>query len=217
MLNKSQTVAAIETMMTEFPDAKSELKADSDFHFLLAVILSAQATDKSVNSATPALFRRFPQPEDLAVADVKEVEQYIKNIGLYKNKAKYLVACSRSLMENYHSQVPQTMKGLTSLAGVGRKTADVVLADCFNIPTIAVDTHVARICKRLRNVSQKDTPAQIEQILMKKLPRSMWIRAHHTLIFWGRYRCQARKPLCETCPLFSVCQEGQNRLKQDIN
>lgn len=217
MLNNSQTVAAIKVMMNEFPDAKSELKAASNFHFLVAVILSAQATDKAVNSVTPALFQRYTKSEELAFADVKEVAGYIKSLGLYKNKAKYLVACARMLVEQYHSEVPHSLTELTSLPGVGRKTAAVVLADCFGVPTIAVDTHVARTCKRLRIVAQKDSPAQVEQVLMKKLPRSMWIRAHHTMIFWGRYRCTARKPACETCPLLSICQEGKKRIEKLAN
>lgn len=213
MMNKKQTIAAVQTMMEEFPDAKSELNADSNFHFLLAVILSAQATDNSVNKVTPALFERYINPASLAQAESSEVEDYIKNIGLYKNKARYLIACAQKLVTDFSGVVPQTLSELTSLPGVGRKTADVVLGDCFGVPSIAVDTHVTRITKRLRIVGPKDTSRKIEDILMKKLPQSMWIRAHHTMIFWGRYRCTARKPRCATCPLLKQCHEGQMRVK----
>ena len=213
MMNKKQTIAAVQTMMEEFPDAKSELNADYNFHFLLAVILSAQATDKSVNKVTPALFERYIDPASLAQAESSEVEDYIKNIGLYKNKARYLIACAQKLVTDFSGVVPQTLSELTSLPGVGRKTADVVLGDCFGVPSIAVDTHVTRITKRLRIVGPKDTPRKIEDILMEKLPQSMWIRAHHTMIFWGRYRCTAKKPRCATCPLLKQCREGQMRVK----
>ncbi len=213
MMNKAQTMDALKIMMKRFPEAKTSLVANSKFHFLLAVILSAQATDRSVNLATPALFRLFPRPSDLARAKQAEVQDLIKNIGLYKNKAKYLIACSKKLVTDFDSQIPDTLKGLQSLPGVGRKTADVVLAECFGIPTIAVDTHVARVTKRLQMVPQKATPIEIERLLMRKLPQGIWIKAHHTIIFWGRYQCLARSPKCQTCPLINVCAKGQQLMK----
>ena len=212
MLDAQQTQTAIKIMGEVFPQAKTSLVADSPFHFLLAVILSAQTTDKAVNQLTPVLFKQYPTPESLAAADEKTVRAMIKTIGLYRNKAKYLIACSQGLVEKFSSQVPQTRQELMQLAGVGRKTADVVLAECFQIPAIAVDTHVSRVAKRLAIASPTASVLQIEQTLMKKLPQAMWIAAHHRMIFWGRYQCMARNPKCQTCPLLFLCAYGQKNL-----
>lgn len=214
MLDAKQTQTAIKIMGKVFPQAKTSLVADSPFHFLLAVILSAQTTDKAVNQQTPALFKRYPTPESLAVADEKTVRSMIKTIGLYRNKAKYLIACAQGLVEKFSGQVPQTRQELMQLAGVGRKTADVVMAECFQIPAIAVDTHVSRVAKRLAIVSPTANVLQIEQMLMKKLPQTMWIAAHHRMIFWGRYQCMARNPKCQTCPLLFLCAYGQKNFKK---
>ena len=162
MLDAKQTLKAIQIMGKTYPTTGSSLVADSPFHFLMAVILSAQTTDKAVNLITPALFERFQTPADLANATASEVEPYIKTIGLYRNKAKYLVACAQGLVDKFAGQVPKTHKGLMSLAGVGRKTADVVLAECFGIPALAVDTHVGRIAKRLAMVASDANVTQIE-------------------------------------------------------
>ncbi|KRM97500.1 endonuclease III [Liquorilactobacillus aquaticus DSM 21051] len=212
MLSNKDTVKAIEVMGEKFPDARTSLKADTDFHFLLAVILSAQTTDKAVNLLTPRLFARYPLPEDLAAANLEEVIPFLRSIGLYRNKGKYIIACAADIVAKFNGQVPQTRRELMQLSGVGRKTADVVLAECFNIPTIAVDTHVTRVSKRLHIVPQKADVLTIEKILMKKLPEDLWIKAHHCMIFWGRYQCMARKPLCEECPLLLMCAEGQKRV-----
>lgn len=213
MLDAKQTLKAIQIMGKTYPTTGSSLVADSPFHFLMAVILSAQTTDKAVNLITPALFERFQTPADLANATASEVEPYIKTIGLYRNKAKYLVACAQGLVDKFAGQVPKTHKELMSLAGVGRKTADVVLAECFGIPALAVDTHVGRIAKRLAMVASDANVTQIEQTLMDKLPKEMWITAHHRMITWGRNQCLARNPKCQTCPLLFMCQEGQKRLQ----
>ena len=213
MLDSKETQYALQEMGKMFPNATTSLIADSDYHFLLAVILSAQTTDKAVNKITPALFDRYKYPIDMAKADPKEVAKYIKTIGLYKNKAKYLVECSKMLVENFNSVVPKTHKKLMSLSGVGRKTADVVLAERFGVPAFAVDTHVYRISKRLAIVPEDATVRETERILMSKVPKEDWIKSHHRMIFWGRYQCMARAPKCETCPLLEICQEGQKRIK----
>lgn len=212
MLDAKETTYAIEVMGQMFPNATTSLTKTDPFHFLLSVILSAQATDKSVNLATPALFERYKTPLELANASQTEVESYIKTIGLYRNKARYLIKCSQELVARFNGEVPKTRKELMSLSGVGRKTADVVLAECFNIPAFAVDTHVSRVAKRLGMVEPDSSVLEIEKTLMKKVPKDMWIKAHHRMIFWGRYQCMAKNPKCLSCPLLDICPEGQKRV-----
>ncbi|KRL00059.1 endonuclease III [Liquorilactobacillus capillatus] len=213
MLSGKDTVKAITIMSEKFPEARTSLEADTDFHFLLAVILSAQTTDKAVNLLTPRLFDTYPTPATLAVAEIEDVIPLVHSIGLYRNKGKYIIACAKDIVHKFGGQVPRTRQELMQLAGVGRKTADVVLAERFNIPAIAVDTHVTRVSKRLRIVPQKADVLTIEKTLMKKLPKDLWIKAHHCMIFWGRYQCTARNPHCADCPLLSMCAEGQKRVK----
>ncbi len=179
---------------------------------MLSVILSAQTTDKAVNLVTPALFERYKDPVDLANASQAEVESYIKTIGLYRNKARFLIKCSQELVERFDGVVPKTRKELMSLSGVGRKTADVVLAECFGIPAFAVDTHVSRVAKRLGMVPADSDVLTIEKILMQKVPQDLWIKGHHRMIFWGRYQCMARNPKCSSCPLLDICPEGRSRV-----
>lgn len=212
MLTNREIRQAVQVMRQTFPNAGTTLKADTTFHFLLATILSAQATDKSVNLATPALFRRFPGPQELAAVEPVDVEPYIQQLGLYHNKAKYLVNCARSIMTDFGGQVPQTRKELMSLPGVGRKVADVVLAECFKIPAFAVDTHVSRVARRLQMVEPHATLLQIEKRLMAAIPQDKWLAAHHSMIFWGRYQCTARNPKCANCPLLSICKYGQDNV-----
>ncbi|WP_027107306.1 endonuclease III [Ligilactobacillus ceti] len=210
MLNAQETTYAIEVMGKTYPEAiKSTLDADSDFHFLIAVILSAQTTDKAVNKLTPALFARYPDAKSLAQADV---EYYLKSIGLYKNKAKYIVTCAKEIVTKFSGQVPQNKKDLMSLAGVGRKTANVVLSDRFNVPALAVDTHVSRVSKRLAMVPSDASVTQVETILMSKIPKNLWSAAHFRMIYWGRERCTARKPRCFDCPLLAMCMTGQKNM-----
>lgn len=204
---------AIEKMYQMFPEAHGELQHKNPYELLIAVILSAQATDVSVNKATPALFEAFPTPEDLAAASVDEIIPKIKTIGLYRNKAKNIKACAQQLLENFDGQVPTTRESLVSLSGVGRKTANVVLGDAFDIPAIAVDTHVERVSKRLRICKLNASVLEVEETLMRKVPETLWVKTHHTLIFFGRYHCTARNPHCEGCPLLEMCQEGKNRMK----
>lgn len=213
MLSKQKTMEAIEKMYQMFPEAHGELQHNNPYELLIAVILSAKATDVSVNKATPALFEAFPTPEDLAAASVEEIIPKIKTIGLYRNKAKNIKACAQQLIENFGGQVPTTREALVSLPGVGRKTANVVLGDAFGIPAIAVDTHVERVSKRLRICKLNASVLEVEETLMRKIPEDLWVKTHHTLIFFGRYHCTARNPRCEVCPLLDMCQEGKNRMK----
>lgn len=212
MLNNHEIYEAIKVMRKEYPEAGTTLTADTHFHFLLAVILSAQSTDQSVNNLTPALFERFPLPKDLAAAEPTDVEPYIKRLGLYHNKAKYLVNCARKLVTDFDGQVPRTLTELTSLPGVGRKVANVVMAECFGIPAFPVDTHVSRVARRLAMVPPKASVLTVEKRLREAVPKEKWLDAHHSMIFWGRYRCMARNPRCNDCPLLPICITGQQNV-----
>ncbi|RGC45944.1 endonuclease III [Absiella sp. AM29-15] len=192
-----------------FPNAECELIHKNAFELLIAVVLSAQTTDASVNKITPGLFEAFPTPQALADADIKDVENKIRRIGLYRNKAHSIKELSRALVENFDGVVPETMKELTSLAGVGRKTANVVRSVCFDIPSIAVDTHVERISKRLGLAKPQDSVEKVEEKLKRKIKRERWNRAHHLFIFFGRYHCTARNPKCESCPFQSFCKKDK--------
>lgn len=192
MLSKKKTVEVIEAMGELFPDAKCELTHRNAFELLIAVMLSAQTTDVSVNKITPNLFDRYPTPEAFTTAPLEDIMNAIKTIGLYRNKAKYIKGCCQKLVDEFNGEVPRTRKELESLPGIGRKSANVVLSVAFNVPAIAVDTHVERVTKRLGICPPDATVRQVEEILMKKLPPEMWSIAHHRLIFFGRYQCTAR-------------------------
>ncbi|WP_430609140.1 endonuclease III [Enterococcus sp. DIV0876] len=213
MISKDKTLQAVETMFEMFPDAHGELVSRNAFEMLIAVILSAQATDVSVNKVTPALFAAYPTPQALSAAPVEEIMEKIKSIGLYRNKAKNIKACASELLLRFDGQVPQTREALVSLPGVGRKTANVVMGDAFGIPAIAVDTHVERVSKRLRICRLDANVIEVEQTLMKKIPENLWVKTHHSMIFFGRYHCTARAPKCEICPLLPMCQDGKIRMK----
>lgn len=217
MISKEKTLEVINIMAEMFPNAECELTHRNPFELVIAVALSAQATDVSVNKVTPALFDKYPTPEAFIAAPLEDIMNMIKTIGLYRNKAKNIKACCEMLIERFNGEVPQTREELILLPGVGRKTANVVLGDAFGVPAIAVDTHVERVSKRLRIVKQGANVLEVENALMKKIPKEMWIKTHHRMIFFGRYHCLARQPKCETCPVFSYCQEGKNRLKQKKN
>lgn len=212
MLNNEEINTALQVMRKHFPNAGTTLKADSTFHFLLATILSAQSTDKSVNLVTPPLFADYPTPQSLAGAEPSEIEPYIQSLGLFHNKAKFLVGCARKLVSDYHGQVPKERKELMALPGVGRKVANVVMAECFQIPAFPVDTHVSRVARRLAMVPPKATILQIEKRLMAAVPREQWLAAHHSMIFWGRYQCTSRNPKCSHCPLLTMCKYGQENV-----
>jgi endonuclease III len=187
-----------------YPNATTELNHANPFELLISTILSAQATDVSVNAAAPALYKKYPDAFTLAQATPEEVIPYIKTIGLYRNKAKNIVAAAQQLVEKHNGEVPNDFEAVTSLPGVGRKTANVVLSNAFGHPAIAVDTHVGRLSRRL-GLSKHDNPDKVEADLQKVFPVEQWIFAHHALILHGRRVCQARKPLCEVCALSALC------------
>ena len=212
MLSKTKTIEAVQTMGDLFPDAHCELNHRNAFELLIATILSAQATDVGVNKVTPKLFGRFPTPAHLAKASEEAVIECIQSLGLYRSKAKNIRLCAQQLIERFNGEVPRTREELVSLAGVGRKTANVVMSVAFNIPAFAVDTHVERISKRLQICRQKDTVLEVEETLCRKIPKELWSRAHHWMIFFGRYHCIARKPKCHECPLLEMCAFGQREV-----
>ena len=212
MLSKTKTIEAVQTMGDLFPDAHCELNHRNAFELLIATILSAQATDVGVNKVTPKLFERFPTPAHLAEASEESVIECIQSLGLYRSKAKNIRLCAQQLLERFNGEVPRTREELVSLAGVGRKTANVVMSVAFNIPAFAVDTHVERISKRLQICRQKDTVLEVEETLCRKIPKELWSRAHHWMIFFGRYHCVARKPKCHECPLLELCAFGQREV-----
>lgn len=212
MLSKTKTIEAVQTMGDLFPDAHCELNHRNAFELLIATILSAQATDVGVNKVTPKLFERFPTAAHLAEASEEAVIECIQSLGLYRSKAKNIRLCAQQLIERFNGEVPRTREELVSLAGVGRKTANVVMSVAFNIPAFAVDTHVERISKRLQICRQKDTVLEVEETLCRKIPKELWSRAHHWMIFFGRYHCIARKPKCHECPLLEMCAFGQREV-----
>ena len=183
------------------------------FQLLIATILSAQCTDARVNLVTKELFLKYTCPEDFAKADVKELEKDIHSTGFYHHKAKNIIACSRDIVEKFGGQVPRSMEELTSLAGVGRKTANVIRGNVYGDASIVVDTHVKRISKRL-GMTKEDDPAKVERDLMKRLPEDHWILWNMQLIRFGREICKAQSPKCGECFLREECPEGKARLKQ---
>ena len=194
------------TLNEMFPHAKVELNYGNTFELLVAVVLSAQTTDISVNRITPKLFSMYQTPKDLKDAPLESIESIIHSIGLYRNKAKNIKELARVIDETYQGIVPHKRDDLESLPGVGRKTTNVVLSNAFNIPAFAVDTHVMRISIRLGLAKKGDSVLEIEKKLMRKFPKSEWLRLHHQMIFFGRYHCLAKNPKCYQCPLYDLCQ-----------
>lgn len=189
-----------------FPNAECELVHKNAYELAVAVALSAQTTDISVNKITPKLFKSYPTPYDLASADIKEIENHIKSIGLYRNKAKNIKGLAQCLIDLYGGEVPKEMDELILLPGVGRKTANVIMSVCFNIPAIAVDTHVERVSKRLGLAFKNDSVLVVEKKLQKKIKKDRWNKTHHLFIFFGRYKCTARNPKCDGCPFYDFCK-----------
>ena len=188
------------------PVAESELVFSNPFQCLVAVMLSAQCTDKRVNMVTPALFAAYPTPESLAKATSDEVFEYVKSVSYPRSKAEHLVQMAQRLVEVYHGEVPNTIEDLQTLQGVGRKTANVVCAVIWNQPTMAVDTHIFRVSERLGLTTNSKNPLQTEKQLVKYIPASVIPKAHHWLLLHGRYVCQARKPKCEGCGIREFCR-----------
>ena len=211
MLEKNKIQEVLDILEETYPEAECALHHQNVFQLIVAVVLSAQTTDKSVNVVTPALFERYPDAETLASADVEEVSEYIKRIGMYKTKAKNIVGMAQKLVSDYDGQVPEDYDALVSLPGVGRKTANVVLSVGFGQQRIAVDTHVFRVANRIGLVHEKDV-LKTELSLMERIPEERWSRTHHSLIYHGRQCCDARKPKCDDCPINTLCEyiNGEN-------
>ncbi|MDN4522849.1 endonuclease III [Fictibacillus fluitans] len=216
MLNKTQIAYCLDTLGEMFPDAHCELNHSNPFELTIAVLLSAQCTDALVNKVTPGLFAKYKTPEDYLKVPVEELQDDIRSIGLYRNKAKNIQKLCYMLLYDYGGKVPEDRDELTKLPGVGRKTANVVVSVAFGIPAIAVDTHVERVTKRLAICKWKDSVLQVEETLMKKVPKEQWGLTHHRLIFFGRYHCKAQSPRCPECPLLELCREGQKRTKLNL-
>ena len=187
------------------PTAKCELLYTKDYELVIAVMLSAQTTDKSVNAVTPILFKKYPTLDALYNAPLEDIEEIIKPIGLYKNKAKNLKGIVKDLKERFNGVVPSNKDELMTLPGVGNKTAGVIRAEIFQIPDLPVDTHILRISKRLNLAKKDDEPIDVERKLKKIIPEERWIKSHHQLIHFGRYYCMARSPKCENCKISDMC------------
>ena len=207
LIDNKNVTEVLDILETMHPEAACALDHRDPFELIVAVALSAQTTDVSVNKVTPELFRRYPDAESLAAADPDEVMGIIRTIGLYRNKSKNIVRLAGKLVSDFGGKVPQDFESLVTLPGVGRKTANVVLAEGFGVPRIAVDTHVFRVSNRIGLTDEKDVDAT-EETLMKRIPESSWIRAHHLLIFHGRKCCSARKPSCDKCGLNELCMHN---------
>ncbi len=205
-----QYAEILKRLAAHYPDAKPELWFRSPYELLVATILSAQTTDKQVNAVTGTLFERYPDAAALAAAVIGDIEQIIKSCGFYHTKARNIQAAAAALMERFDGQVPRAMEALTSLPGVGRKTANVVMSNAFGIPAIAVDTHVQRVSNRLGLAHSEDV-FKTEQQLMEHIPQEQWSIAHHWLIYHGRRVCAAQRPRCDTCFLSDLCPWGKER------
>lgn len=207
MTRKERYEAFLEYFSKNQPQAETELHYENPYQLLVAVILSAQCTDKRVNIVTPALFEAFPTPEHLANSHFDEVLPYIKSISFMNNKTKHLLGMAKMLVEDFNSEVPESVDDLQKMPGVGRKTANVIASVVYNQPTMAVDTHVFRVSKRLGLVNQNaKTPLEVEKTLIKHIPSEYVHIAHHWLILHGRYVCVARRPKCEECKITHFCK-----------
>ncbi|SEG47107.1 endonuclease III [Sphingobacterium lactis] len=206
MLIKDRYKAFVAYFSTHNPDAETELNYGNPYELLVAVILSAQCTDKRINQVTPALFARFPEPESLAASTPDEVFTYIRSVSYPNNKAKHLVGMAKMLVEDFNSEVPEQVADLVKLPGVGRKTANVISSVVYHNPAMAVDTHVFRVANRLGLTNRATTPLAAEKQLVKYLPKDTIAMAHHWLILHGRYICVARNPKCEICPITYFCK-----------
>ncbi len=210
-MNAAKRHAIFSRLRAANPDPRSELEYQTPFELLISVLLSAQATDKSVNLATKALFRRHNTPEKLLALGVDGLIEYIQSIGLFRTKAKHILESCRLLIENHGGKVPADRESLEKLPGVGRKTANVVLNVAFGKPTMAVDTHIFRVANRT-GIAPGKTPLAVELKLLKHVPEEFMLGAHHWLILHGRYVCKARRPECPTCTIVDLCDYKSKRL-----
>lgn len=206
--SKAELEEIFRRLSVQRPEPKGELEHVNPFTLVVAVALSAQATDAGVNKATRALFKVADTPEKMVALGEEKIRDYIKTIGLYRNKAKNVMLLSQKLIDDFGSEVPKTREELVTLPGVGRKTANVVMSMAFGIPTMAVDTHILRIGNRIKLAPGK-TPDEIEEILMRIIPKHYLYHAHHWLILLGRYCCKARKPECENCVIADLCKSPE--------
>lgn len=206
MTKQEKINITLEFIDSLFPNAKCELFYNQDYELAIAVMLSAQTTDKAVNKVTGVLFLRFPTVESLKNAELGEIEDIIKSIGLYKNKAKNIKDLARVLVDEFDSKLPSDKNELQKLPGIGNKSAGVIRCEVFKIPDLPVDTHIIRITNRLGFANSHDEPIDIEMKLKKLIPEDRWIKTHHQLIHFGRYFCTAKKPQCEACKLRDFCK-----------
>ena len=206
-MKRSSKEYIIENLNRLYPDAHCELNHKDSFELLIAVVLSAQTTDVSVNRVTSALFEKYPDALSLSEASEEDVMRLIHSIGLYKNKSRNIINLAKELVKRFNGEVPSKREELESLPGVGRKTANVVLSNCFDYPAFAVDTHASRVSKRLMIARKDDDVLTIEKKLMKFFPRNCWSRLHHQFIFFGRYKCKAKNPECTDCPFRDSCRK----------
>ncbi len=198
----------IKSLNELYPDAHCELNYKSNFELLIAVVLSAQTTDIKVNKVTEVLFDKYPDVFSFAKANLNDVEEIIKPLGLYHNKAKNIINLSKVLVDKYNGEVINDCKALESLSGVGHKSANIVLNNCYGVPAFAVDTHVSRVSKRLGIADKDDDVKKIEEKLMAYFPKTLWGKLHHQFIFFGRYKCKAIKPDCINCPFNGLCDKA---------
>jgi endonuclease-3 len=205
VLIKDRYKAFVDYFSSHQPEAETELQYENPYQLLVAVILSAQCTDKRINQVTPELFKRFPNPETLSTSTPEEVFNYIRSVSYPNNKSKHLVGMAQKLVAEFNSVVPSEIEALQTMPGVGRKTANVIASVIFNAPAMAVDTHVFRVSNRLGLTRNAKTPLAVEKQLVKYLPKDKIHVAHHWLILHGRYTCLARKPNCQICPLTAIC------------
>ncbi len=203
----------LDTIYSMFPDACCELDYQTNEQLAIAVILSAQTTDKLVNKVTPSIYKKFPTMDDLADADVSDIENCIKRIGLYRNKAKNIKAFANELRARHNGQLPSDPYDLKALSGVGQKTSQVILAEVFKTPALAVDTHVHRVSQRLALTKTGSNVDQTEKALKRIIPKDEWILAHHRILWFGRYHCLARNPKCDECPLVDICRYYKSERK----
>ncbi len=216
MLKKERYQAFVAYFSAHNPGAETELNYGNPYELLVAVILSAQCTDKRINQVTPALFERFPDAETLAASSSDEVFTYIRSVSYPNNKAKHLVGMAQKLVSDFGSVVPQTVEELQQLPGVGRKTANVIASVVYNAPAIAVDTHVFRVANRIGLTDKAKTPLAVEKQLVKHLPKDTLAIAHHWLILHGRYICVARKPKCGECPITWMCRYYEKEVQPTL-
>ncbi|MBO9698586.1 MAG: endonuclease III [Sporocytophaga sp.] len=210
MLKKERFEKFLDHFSKNFPEPETELNYNNPYELLVAVILSAQCTDKRVNMVTPKLFERYPSAEIMANASAEEIFELIRSISYPNNKSKHLAGMARMLIHDFNGEVPEKVEDLQKLPGVGRKTANVIASVIYNQPTMAVDTHVFRVSKRIGLVSEKaKTPLEVEKELVKHIPKELIHKSHHWLILHGRYICLARNPQCNLCPLTSICKYYQ--------